>query len=82
MTEEQILKIFTQILIGLNTLHLNNIDHRDLKPANILLYHNGEYAKIADLGLARSIDNSKAYLSKGVGTMDYWAPELWKKRPA
>lgn len=52
-----------------------------MKPANILMFDNGWYAKLADLGLARQIESSKAYLSKGVGTMDYWAPEIWKKKP-
>ncbi len=59
LEEEQILRIFTQLLLGLHTLQINDIDHRDLKPANILMYQNGQYAKLTDLGLARAYENSR-----------------------
>ncbi len=55
--EEKILKIFTQILLGVNFLHRNEIDHRDLKPMNILLYDKSERAKLADFGVARKINS-------------------------
>ncbi len=51
------------------------MDHRDLKPANILIYVDGDYAKVADLGLARSVENSKISITKGIGSMKYWSPE-------
>ncbi len=70
------------MLLGIHTLHINNIDHRDLKPANILMYENGEYAKIADLGLARNVEHSQVSLTKGIGTLRYWAPEQLKFKPA
>ena len=35
LTEENILHIFTQILLGVHFLHKNNIMHRDLKPGNV-----------------------------------------------
>ena len=37
LTEDEAMRYFTMILLGLNYLHSNNIVHRDLKPANILI---------------------------------------------
>ncbi len=45
------------------------------------MFNNGCYAKLTDLGLARTYEHSKASVTQQVGTMDYWAPELWKKKP-
>lgn len=53
MSEETVLKIFIQIVLGLDYLHLNKIDHRDMKPLNILMFEESSIAKIADFGLAR-----------------------------
>lgn len=38
-TEENCLRVLTQIMQGLSFLHSNNIVHRDLKPANIFLMY-------------------------------------------
>ncbi len=45
------------------------------------MFSDGHYAKLADLGLARTYEHSKVSATKQIGTMDYWAPELWKKMP-
>ncbi len=57
MPEELIKKLIVQITLGL--LHLNiklKTIHRDIKPANILVFP-GPTFKLADYGLARSIEN-------------------------
>ena len=59
LPEYNIMKMFSQILLGVNFLHRNQIDHRDLKPLNILLFNNNEIAKIADFGLARFINSQQ-----------------------
>ena len=56
---EHIAFITSQILAGLEHLHLHNICHRDLKPANILMNHANCRIKIADFGLARSITTTE-----------------------
>ena len=81
LEEAKILRIFTQILLGMHTLQINNIDHRDLKPANILVYNDGAFAKLADLGLARYFENSEVSRTHGIGTLSFWAPELLKNKP-
>ncbi|OMJ26958.1 Cyclin-dependent kinase F-3 [Smittium culicis] len=56
-----ILNVSVQILRGLDHIHKLGYFHRDLKPENILLTVNDDgqlSIKVADFGLARSINNS------------------------
>lgn len=50
---ENIAKFYaSNILLGLEVLHKNNIVYRDLKPENVLIDRDG-YAKITDFGLSK-----------------------------
>jgi len=66
------IRIASDIARALAYLHANGYVHRDVKPDNILLHPEGS-AKLADLGLAKLIDNSShlTSLSHGVGTSYY-----------
>ena len=75
----------TGVADGLATAHEANILHRDVKPENILVAKNG-YAKLADFGLAKLVENAEIDLTrtlregatqKGViiGTIPYMSPE-------
>mmetsp|Transcript_18871 Transcript_18871/g.16302 ORF Transcript_18871/g.16302 Transcript_18871/m.16302 type:complete len:216 (-) Transcript_18871:467-1114(-) len=55
MQRIKILKMFRNILEGVQAIHSRGILHRDLKPANIFLDDNGNI-KIGDFGLA-SLEN-------------------------
>lgn len=68
-------KIALDVARGLVHLHSREIVHMDLKSPNILLGKDMT-AKIADVGLARSINNSQITQMTSIGTMAWAAPEL------
>ena len=56
LSEDEGMKFFTMILIGLHYLHSKKIMHRDLKPENILIdkLPNGvEIVVIGDFGVSK-----------------------------
>ena len=62
---------------ALQYAHELNLIHRDVKPDNLLLSKSGE-VKLADLGLAKTTDDSDVGLTNtgvGIGTPLYAAPE-------
>lgn len=57
--KEHIVKFFAaQLVLSFGFLHNEGIVHRDLKPENVLLGADG-YLKLADFGLAKSLDEKK-----------------------
>src|SRR5215831_16098808 len=77
------LEIATQVTAGLAAIHEKNLVHRDIKPTNIMvsLKEDGSVtAKIIDLGLAKTLDESASEAgisSPGafVGTPEFASPE-------
>ncbi|ODQ63641.1 kinase-like protein, partial [Nadsonia fulvescens var. elongata DSM 6958] len=51
--------VATQLLLGLEYLHLNGIVHRDIKPANLLITKNNE-VRISDFGVSFDITEARA----------------------
>lgn len=73
--------IIKNVVSGLKYLHDNRIIHRDLKPDNIMFSKAGFTlpVKIGDFGLSRqfsTVTDPQSYLTKGVGTFMYRAPEV------
>jgi serine/threonine protein kinase len=77
------LEITTQVVAGLAAVHEQNLVHRDIKPTNIMVRLKEEgivTAKIIDLGLAKTLDESASEAgisSPGafVGTPEFASPE-------
>jgi len=77
------LEIATQVAAGLAAVHEQHLVHRDIKPTNIMVNlkeEGGVTAKIIDLGLAKTLDESASETgisSPGtfVGTPEFASPE-------
>jgi serine/threonine protein kinase len=77
------LEIVAQVAAGLAAVHEQNLVHRDIKPSNIMvrLKDDGSItAKIIDLGLAKSLDESGAQTAISTpgafaGTPEFASPE-------
>ncbi|KAL6070901.1 Mitogen-activated protein kinase [Balamuthia mandrillaris] len=71
--------IIYQLLKAIMYMHSGNVLHRDLKPSNILL-NSDCLVKVADFGLARSVDlvstEDSPVLTDYVATRWYRAPEI------
>jgi BR serine/threonine kinase len=67
------MKVFRQIIFGLEFLHMHAICHRDLKPENILMDQFDD-VKIGDFGFARWMRENIAGTS--CGSPHYAAPEI------
>lgn len=79
LSENEVLRIFIQVLLGVEYLHKKQILHRDLKAMNVFLKR-GMVVKIGDLGIARHLSES-LFASTVVGTPFYLSPELCSERP-
>jgi len=66
-----------QVLDALGFLHKTGIIHRDIKPDNVLVIDEFE-VRLGDFGVAvlPGTTSSLEELQRGVGTMDYMAPEV------
>ena len=78
LDETLVIRLALDVVAGLGAIHAQGVIHRDLKPDNLLLTRQGR-VKIADLGLARRLDdpelNRLTATGMVVGTPLYVAPE-------
>ncbi len=73
------LEIIKQVTLALQHAHERQVVHRDIKPSNLMIRERDGVVKLADLGLARIIeDDGESAITKAgttVGTVDYMSPE-------
>ncbi|MFN0050921.1 MAG: protein kinase domain-containing protein, partial [Planctomycetales bacterium] len=73
------IEIIRQTALALQHAYEKGIVHRDIKPGNIMIRNQDGMAKLADLGLARAVDDhaetSITRAGTTVGTIDYMSPE-------
>lgn len=74
--------ILEDVLGALATAHAGGILHRDIKPGNILLTTTGDTVKVADFGIAKTVDAAYTKAGEILGTMAYLSPERVGGAPA
>lgn len=74
LPEQEAVRFFRQIIIGISYCHALGIVHRDLKPENLLLDHKFNI-KIADFGMA-ALETEDKLLETSCGSPHYAAPEI------
>ncbi|MFA5292139.1 MAG: SUMF1/EgtB/PvdO family nonheme iron enzyme [Phycisphaerae bacterium] len=79
LSVDETIEIFSQVAVGLDYAHSQNVLHRDIKPANIMLTKSGT-AKLADFGIARQLKDSMTRITgkETSGTLLYMAPEQFR----
>ena len=80
------LEIIKQVTLALQHAFERQVVHRDIKPSNLMIRERDGVVKLADLGLARIIeDDGESGITKAgttVGTVDYMSPEQGKNSKA
>ena len=76
--EQEVWKIFIQLLNGLKALHDFKILHRDIKSANVFLFKGG-ICKLGDLNVSKVARKGLGYTQ--TGTPYYASPEVWEEKP-
>ena len=74
VTNQEVIKLGTDILTALEFCHAQNVIHRDIKPGNIFVSEFGEF-KLGDFGISREVEKTNATMSQK-GTKSYMAPEM------
>mmetsp|Transcript_23919 Transcript_23919/g.43900 ORF Transcript_23919/g.43900 Transcript_23919/m.43900 type:complete len:344 (+) Transcript_23919:123-1154(+) len=74
LPENEVRRIFKQVLEAVAFCHDKGIAHRDIKPDNILLDNHGD-VKLTDFGLSASVSLGEK-LTRACGSPSYIAPEI------
>jgi len=77
--EQDIWRIFIQVVRGLKAMHDLNIMHRDLKSANVFLYKDFT-SKLGDMNVSK-VANKRGLNYTQTGTPYYASPEVWRDEP-
>jgi serine/threonine protein kinase len=79
LSEDEAVRVITQIAQALHYAHAGRVVHRDVKPDNILIRADG-LAKLADFGLAKDFDDDRDLTkpAHGLGTPHFMAPEQYQ----
>ena len=87
LAPERLIRILSQVALGVQAAHQRKVVHRDLKPDNVFLCHtrDGDDVKILDFGSVR--DNSEGakkltVMGTTIGSPFYMAPEQAQGLPS
>ena len=80
LTEQEVKRVFAQVVSGVLYLHKHRIMHRDLSPSNLLVTKSMDI-KISDFGLAVMLEDVGERHFTMCGTPNYIAPEIATQVP-
>jgi serine/threonine protein kinase len=81
LSEKETFVFFLQVCLAVDTLHKSNIVHRDIKPENLLM-DKAKNVKLCDFGCSFEFIKKAPKIRKTYcGTVDYMAPEFFRKQP-
>ena len=75
--EEEVLDIFCQIIMALQSVHQHRILHRDIKSHNVFLMKSMQ-VKLGDFGVSKVLSTTKSRAATIIGTPYYYSPEMCK----
>jgi serine/threonine protein kinase len=82
LSDDEVVRVVSELAAALDVLHERDLVHRDVKPANVIIDSAGR-ALLSDFGLARGANDTVLTQPGRVsGTVDYLAPELIRGAPA
>ena len=87
VTQDEAVRLATQVADALHAAHEHGILHRDLKPANVIVVQQGgtPHAKLLDFGVARLASDdpgaTRTVAGEVMGTPAYMSPEQAAARP-
>lgn len=76
VSDATIIRLGMDLCSALNVCDKANIIHRDIKPSNILVNQEGDF-KLGDFGVSRVLNDEDTYGTKGIGTYNFMAPEVY-----
>jgi len=80
LSQDQVLRWFTQAVLALKYIHDKHIMHRDLKSGNFFLSKSGNI-KMGDFGIAKVLECTAACAQTQIGTPYYLSPEICHGKP-
>jgi hypothetical protein len=83
LSEVEAQSFMRHLAAGLQNLREHNVVHRDLKPENLLLsgsVESGFTLKIADFGMARTLESAQQLANTMCGSPAFMAPEVFLMR--
>merc|ERR1719486_1351263 len=78
--ESQIIRWFTEAVLGLKYMHDKHVLHRDLKTQNLFLT-SADRLRVGDFGISKVLESTVAFAKTAIGTPYYLSPEICQEKP-
>jgi len=80
LSEQLVLRWFTQVALAIKYMHDKHVLHRDLKSQNLFLTSSGRL-HVGDFGISKVLESTGAFTKTSIGTPYYLSPEICQEKP-